>query len=469
MENGIGGFTPDGREYVIVLDGDRETPLPWSNVLANPGVRHGAERVGRGLYVGRQQPGKPVDAVRERSDHRSRPAKRSSCATKTTAAVWGATPGRCPRTAESGRWVIRHGAGVTHFQYAIEGLEQELAIAVAPDDPVKLSLLTLTNTSNQTRRLSVFGYVEWVLGPPRSGERRFVVSELHEPTGAILARNAYNTEFKDRVAFWRATEPPRSFTCDRADFIGRNRTLAAPAGLFREELGGQRRRRPRSLRRAADRDRDPAGRITPRRVRARSGQHRARTRPNSSRDTRRLADVDDAIARAERFWDDTLGAIQVHTPDDSFDLLVNRWLLYQALSCRIWARSGPYQPGGAFGFRDQLQDVLVAAVYATGSLSCPSRAGRVAPVRRRRRAALVASAGRTRHAHAMFRRSAVAAVRRRDLRRANRRSIAARRGRAVSRGAAARRRIRAKPTACRRCRTRPRRSSSIRFARSIAR
>ena len=173
--------------------------------------------------------------------------------------VWGATPGPLARTSNSGRWVIRHGAGVTRFQYAIEGLEQELAVCVAPDDPVKLSLLTLTNTSKQSRHLSVFGYVEWVLGPPRSGERRFVVSEPHPPTGALLARNPYNADFNDRVAFWQATEAPQSFTCDRADFIGRNRTLAAPAALFRERLSGQAGAGTRPVRGAADQDRHAAG------------------------------------------------------------------------------------------------------------------------------------------------------------------------------------------------------------------
>jgi cyclic beta-1,2-glucan synthetase len=204
-----------------------------------------------------------------------------------------------------------------------------------------------------------------VLGPPRSGERRFVVSELHEPTGAILARNAYNTEFKDRVAFWHATEPPRSLTCDRADFIGRNRTLDAPAGLFRAGAWRARRRRPRSLRRTADRDRIPPGES--RRVAFVLARATAAHAAELRRTLRRPWRVDAAIARAEGFWDDTLGAIEMRTPDDSFDLLVNRWLLYQALSCRVWAWRGHTQPGGAFDSAISCRTSL-APVYAAGSV-----------------------------------------------------------------------------------------------------
>jgi len=356
MENGIGGFTPDGREYVIVLEGDRDTSLPWSNVLANADFGTmlsasgaaftwaGNSRENRLTPFANDPIGDPTgEAIFLRDEDNG--------------TVWGATPGPLPRAADSGRWVIRHGAGVTHFQTAVEGLEQSLAICVAPDDPVKLSLLTVTNTSSATRRLSVFGYVEWVLGPPRYGERRLVISELHESTGAILARNAYNTEFKDRVAFWHATEPARSLTCDRGDFIGRNRTLAAPAGLFRESLGGRVGAGLDPCAALQTRIEVPPGES--RRVAFVLGQgNNASHAVALATQYSRLTAVDDAIGRSARFWDDTLGAIEVHTPDDSFDLLVNRWLLYQALGCRFWARSGPYQPGGAFGFRDQLQDVL---------------------------------------------------------------------------------------------------------------
>jgi cyclic beta-1,2-glucan synthetase len=363
MDNGIAGFSPDGREYVIVLEGDRETPLPWSNVLANPEFGTMLSASGAAFtWAGNSR------------ENRLTPFANDPIADPTGEAillrdeddgtVWGATPGPLPRSAESGRWIVRHGAGATHFQHAIAGLEQNLTVCVAPDDPVKLSLLTVTNTSSTTRRLSVFGYVEWVLGPPRSGERRFVVTEHRD--GTVLARNAYNTEFAERVAFCCATEPPRSFTCDRSEFIGRNRSLASPAALFRDRLGGR-----------AGAGLDPCAALQiplvippgeSRRVAFAVGQghHGAEAAALADRYSR-LIEVEDAIGRSERFWDDTLGAIQVRTPDDSLDLLVNRWLVYQALSCRIWARSGPYQPGGAFGFRDQLQDVL-ALLYTRPDL-----------------------------------------------------------------------------------------------------
>ena len=164
MENGLGGFTRDGREYVVVLDGERETPLPWSNVLANPEFGTIVSSSGSAFtWAGNSRENRltpfandPLtdptgEAIYLRDDE--------------SGAVWGATPGPLPRRPEGGRWVVRHGAGVTRFQHAVAGLEQELAVFVAPDDPVKVSLLTLTNTGPATRRrLSVFGYVEWVHG-----------------------------------------------------------------------------------------------------------------------------------------------------------------------------------------------------------------------------------------------------------------------------------------------------------------
>jgi cellobiose phosphorylase len=356
MANGVGGFTPDGREYVVVLEGARETPLPWSNVLANEAF---------GTIV--TASGSAFSWSENSRENRLTPFANDPITDPTgeaifirddeSGAVWGATPGPLPRRADEGRWVVRHAAGATRFQHAAAGFDQELAVAVDPDDPVKIAILTLKNTSQVRRRLSVFGYVEWVLGPPQPDDRRFVVTEFEEGTGTILAGNRYTSEFGQRIALWRATEPVESYTCDRGEFVGRHRSLARPAALLRPRLSGR-----------VGAGLDPCGALhavvtlapgESRRIGFVLGQ--GRDRDKALELARRYASIEQAIAaleRAERAWDATLGAIQVHTPDDSFDLIVNRWLLYQSLSCRMWARSGPSQPGGAFGFRDQLQDIL---------------------------------------------------------------------------------------------------------------
>jgi cellobiose phosphorylase len=365
MGNGVGGFTPDGREYVIVLEGERETPLPWSNVMANPSF---------GTIV--TASGSAFSWSENSRENRLTPFANDPITDPTgeaifvrddeSGAAWSATPGPLPRRPEQGRWIVRYSAGVTRYQHALAGLEQELAVAVAPDDPIKVAILTLTNTSGTPRKLSVFGYVEWVLSPPRPDDRRFIVTEADEAGGTILARNHYNTEFGSRVALWHATEPARSFTCDRGEFIGRHRSLARPAALVRGHLG---RRQGAGL--------DPCGALhvaievpagESRRVAFVLGQGSDRAQATDLvRRYSSLEQAQSALDRAERAWDETLGVVQVRTPDDSFDLIVNRWLLYQSLSCRVWARSGPYQPGGAFGFRDQLQDV-VALIYTRPEL-----------------------------------------------------------------------------------------------------
>ena len=365
MENGLGGFTSDGREYVVVLEGERETPLPWSNVIANPEFGTIVSSCGSAFtWAGNSRENRLTPFA---NDPLLDPTGEAVfIRDEASGTVWGATPAPLPRRADGGRWVVRHAAGVTRYHHAVAGLVQELAIFVPPADPVKVALLTVTNDTDHRRRLSVFGYVEWCLGPPRSGERRFVVTEMDDSTGVLLSRNTYNSEFANGTAFWRATDNPQSYTGDRSEFIGRDRTLSAPAALFRERLAG---RTGAGL--------DPCGALQisielgpheSRRVAFVLGYGRDRTHAiDLAERYASLAQAEAALAATEREWDDILGAIQVHTPDDSFDLLVNRWLLYQTLSCRIWARSGPYQPGGAFGFRDQLQDVL-ALMYTRPDL-----------------------------------------------------------------------------------------------------
>jgi cyclic beta-1,2-glucan synthetase len=365
MDNGLGGFAREGREYVVVLDGRQETPAPWSNVLANPDF--GTIVTASGSTFTWSLNSRENRLTGFANDPVTDPTSEAMyLRDEETGSTWGATPGPLPRTSADPGWIVRHTAGVTRFQRETSDLRQELAVFVSPRDPVKCALLTVTNTSSRTRRLGVFGVVEWTLGPPRAGERRFVTTRADESSGVLFAENRYNTEFSTRVAFFGTTESPSSVTCDRAEFVGRNRTLAAPSGILRERLSGR-----------AGAGLDPCAAMHVTFSLAPGESHQiafALGQGDSAERSRELAQhyasiehVVETLSAAERSWDATLSAIKVSTPDDSFDLMVNRWLLYQTLSCRIWGRSGLFQPGGAFGFRDQLQDVL-ALLYANPSL-----------------------------------------------------------------------------------------------------
>jgi cyclic beta-1,2-glucan synthetase len=278
--------------------------------------------------------------------------KSCTCATSPTA---------LPIRDEAGHYVARHGQGYSRFEHAAHGLALELLQYVPLGDPIKISRLKIRNRSGRARRLSVTAYVEWVLGPSRGATAPFVATEIDPDTGALLARNPWRTDFGHRVAFADLAGRQLAWTGDRTEFLGRNGTLEDPAGLRSDH--------PLSGRVGAGLD--PCGALQTwldlephgaAEIVFFLGEAASKAEALALVARYRRADLDAVLREVGEYWDEVLGTVQVRTPDRSIDLLLNRWLLYQTLACRVWARSAFYQAGGAYGFRDQIQDGMALAV-----------------------------------------------------------------------------------------------------------
>ena len=433
--NGLGGFAAEGREYVTILGPARAIPAPWINVIANPGFGFQVAVEGSGYtwsLSSRENQLTPWsnDPVTDR------PGEVLYVRDEDSGVLWG--PTAVPIRHEAAPYVARHGQGYSRFEHTAHGIALDLLQYVPLEDPIKLSRLTIRNLSARTRRLSVTAYVEWVLGPSRSASALSVVTEMDPETGAMFARNPWNTTFGARVAFADLGGRQTAWTGDRREFLGRNGTLDNPAALAGDT--------PLSQRVGAGLD--PCGALqAPVELKPGGtveivfllGQAATAADAQSLIDRYRVADLDAVLREVVAYWDEVLGTVQVKTPDRSMDLMLNRWLLYQTLACRVWARSAFYQASGAYGFRDQLQDGMALAAVATGADARASPARRGPPVRRRRCAALVAAAVRTGRADTDFRRSDLARLRRRALCRNDRRRRGAGRARSIPRrpGAAA--------------------------------
>ena len=352
--NGLGGFGHDGREYLVVLGEGQWTPAPWSNVVANS--------LGFGFQV--SEVGSSFSWSINSRDNRLTPWSNDVVSDPSgevlylrdedTGTIWTPTP--LP-IREAAPYVIRHGQGYTSFEHSSNGISQELLMFVPPDKPVKITKLRLQNRSGRKRRLSLTSYHELVLGTQRSNSAPFIVTEIDAGTGAILARNPYNNEFADRVTFVHMSERSRQITCDRREFLGRNGSLAQPAALGRTTLSGHIGAGldpciafQTFIELAPDEEREIV-------VLLGQTENVDEARQLVS-EYRQLPAVNAAFEKAVAYWDEVLGTVKISTPDPAMDLMINRWLLYQTLSCRLWARSALYQSGGAYGFRDQLQDVM---------------------------------------------------------------------------------------------------------------
>jgi cyclic beta-1,2-glucan synthetase len=369
LANDIGGFSPDGREYVIAPPPGVRPPAPWCNVLANPRFGSVLSEAGS-AYTWCEN----AHELRLTPWHNDPLSDASGEAfylrDEESGEVWSPTslPGAAqgPSTEP---YTTRHGFGHSVFEHTALGIRCELQVFVALDAAVKFSVLRLHNQSGRPRRLTATGYVEWVLGDLRAKLAPHLLTEVGPDGSALYARNPFSTDYGDWIGFFDASETQqdgRSFTCDRAEFIGRNGSMRQPAGLARAGLSG---RVGAAL--------DPCAAIQVPvwlldgeggEVVFRLGMGRS---PDEAGELLQRFRGSEAAAHAldavQQHWRSTLGAVQVRTPDPALDVLANGWLLYQTIACRMWARSGYYQSGGAFGFRDQLQDAM-ALVHARPSM-----------------------------------------------------------------------------------------------------
>jgi cyclic beta-1,2-glucan synthetase len=351
--NGLGGFTQDGREYIIRIAPGQATPAPWSNVIANPNFgtviseSGGAYTWGENSQQFRLTPWYN-DPVRDTS------GEALYIRDEESGAFW--SPAGLPARGKT-PYTCRHGFGYSVFEHKESGIASELWVYVAVDAPVKFCRLVVRNESGTLRRLSVTSYLELVLGEMHSKTGMHIITEIDPRTGALFARNPYNTDFPGRIVFLDVNEDVSSFSGDRTEFLGRNAKTSRPAALARERL---------SNRVGAALDPCAAMQVE---IDLAEGQEREIIFTfgvgRDTKDARNLilrfrgsGPARSALEAVWSYWNRTLGAVYVETPDKAINVLTNGWLLYQTLACRIWARSGYYQSSGAFGFRDQLQDVM---------------------------------------------------------------------------------------------------------------
>lgn len=355
--NGWGGFGQDGCEYTVILENGGSTPAPWINVIANPGFGFHVAAEGNGYTWAENS--RDNQLTPWCNDPVANPAGEALYVRdEDTLELFAATaqPLR-DNSRDRGTFVAHHGRGYSRFEHESNGVAMSLLQYAPLADPIKISRLTLHNKSGHRRRLSVTAYTEWVLGTSRGASGPFITSELDAGSNALLVRNHWSVAFPGRVAFADMGGRQLVWTTDRTEFLGRNGGMDAPAALLSETL----------LSGKVGAGHDPcsaqqciveleANESTE--ILVLMGQCASAQKAHELIMQYRDIDLDQVLEEVKQYWNKLLGAVQVKTPDRAMDIMLNGWLLYQTVVCRLWARSAFYQASGAYGFRDQLQDCM---------------------------------------------------------------------------------------------------------------
>jgi cellobiose phosphorylase len=361
--NGIGGFSSDGKEYVIRLREGQHTPAPWINVISNSRFGFQVSESGSG-YVWAENSRENKLTPWSNDPVSDLPGEVLYIRDENTGDFWSITP---MPVRERGTYTVRHGFGYTAFEHHSHHIEQQLTVFVPVEDPVKISIIKLKNTSSSLKKLSITYYIRPVMGVTDESTAQYIVTRFHKGTGLLFIKNVFNSDFRDRTAVIGSSLKECGCTGDRFEFIGPNGSVKEPAGLKKAGLSGR-----------TGAGFDPCA-VLQAKLQLEGGEEKevvfllgqGKNEEEALRIAQKYRDAAQAkkaCLEAAGFWKDKLETIQVTTPDPSMDILLNGWLLYQVTACRMWSRSAFYQCGGAYGYRDQLQDSM-ALVYAWPELT----------------------------------------------------------------------------------------------------
>ncbi len=354
--NGWGNFSPDGKEYQIMIQQQRHLPAPWINVMANPIFGTLVSELYTGYTWWRNS--RECKLTPWSNDTAlDPPGEVCYLRDEDSGEYWQMAPSRLAHAVD---FKVTHGQGYSRYEQSSHSLDQEMTVFVPKQDPVKIIKLVLQNKASEARRLSITYYVEWVLGVHREGNASSIVTAFDEASGVLIAQNSYQENFREATAFlgiYPQSDAAISWTSDRAEFLGRNRMWESPDAMSRKDLSG-----------TVGAVYDTCGAVqahfdigageerTIYMLLGCTDSHSAVTQ--LAQHYRNQQACDQAFVEVKDFWEDLLGTISVSTPSAEMNVMLNHWLLYQTLSCRLWARSAFYQAGGAFGYRDQLQDSM---------------------------------------------------------------------------------------------------------------